>query len=337
MAVVVGLLNTFLSTRHGRGDEEHGRRELVASTLVSRTSPVVATLALGLLVDLAVGVVTALALVASQLAPGGALVAGLAFAVTGAVFLGIGLLANQLTATSRAANALAGGLVGLAYALRAAGDALGTGDLSALSLRSAWLSWLSPISWGEQTFAFTTNRLWPLLPGLALGAATAAAAVVMQSRRDLGGSLLTQRSGRARARRTLRSNLALDWRLQWPSVLGWTLGGALLGLFTGSLASAVVNGDLLNDQVRRVLASIALGGGADLVSLLISAIVGLVCILAAAAGVQSVLRLRSDEIDGGASWCSPPQSTGAPGCSTPCWWGRWRCWPLSSGWASPPG
>ncbi len=32
LAVVVGLMNTFLATRHGRADEESGRRELLAAS-----------------------------------------------------------------------------------------------------------------------------------------------------------------------------------------------------------------------------------------------------------------------------------------------------------------
>lgn len=300
MAVVVGLLNTFLSTRHGRADEEQGRRELLGATGTTRTAPVAATLMLGTLVDLAVAVVSWLALVALGFDPYGAGVAGLALGVTGFAFLGVGLLANQLTASSRAANALAGGLVGVAYALRASGDALGRADLTALSLQSAWPSWLSPIGWGQQTFAMSDNRLLPLLPGLALGVLGAAAALAVQSRRDLGHSLLAVRPGRTSASPLLHSQLGLTWRLQWPAVLGWTVGGALLGLFTGSLAGAVSQADLVNPQVTEVLASLAPGGGTDLVSLIIGAVVGLVCLLAAAAGVQSVLRLRADETDGGA-------------------------------------
>ena len=43
LAVVVGLMNTFFATRHGRADEERGRRELVGSTPVGRTTPLAAT------------------------------------------------------------------------------------------------------------------------------------------------------------------------------------------------------------------------------------------------------------------------------------------------------
>lgn len=300
LGVAVALMNTLLAARNGRADEEDGRRELVVATPVSRTAPVVATMLLGVGANLAVTVVAALALIAAGQDPTGSVVAGVALGATGFAFLGVGLLASQLASTSRAANALAGATVGLAYLLRAAGDALGTADLSRLTLRSAWPSWLSPLGWGEQTYALTDNQLWPLLLSLALGAATAAGALAVQSRRDLGHSLLIGRPGPATASPALRSNLGLAWRLHQPALSGWVIGGAVLGFFTGSLSAAVAGSTLDNPQIAQVLASLAPGGEVDVTSLLISAILGIVGVLAAAAGVQGVLRLRGDETGGGA-------------------------------------
>lgn len=298
LAVVVALLNTFLATRHGRADEERGRTELLLAAPVRRTAPVAATWALGSAVDVGVVLVAAGGFLMLGLPITGALLAGAALGVTGFAFLGIGLLAGQLAPTSRGANGLAGALVGAAYLLRASGDALGRADLDALTTRAAWPSWLSPIGWGEQTFAFTADRPAPLLLGLALGGLTGGAAMVVQARRDLGRSLLPQRAGRPAAGRGLRSGLGLAWRLQWPAVVSWTAGGAVLGFATGSLSSAVADVILENPQVREVLTSLAAGAQGDLVTVFLTAILSLVGVLAAAAGLQSVLRMRSEEADG---------------------------------------
>jgi len=228
----------------------------------------------------------------------GALLGGAALGVTGFAFLGLGLLANQLSPTSRAANGLAGALVGAAYLLRAAGDALGEVDLDRLTSRAAWPSWLSPIGWGEQTFAFTADRPAPLLLGLTLGVVAGAAAIVLQGRRDLGRSLLPQRAGRAAARPGLTSGVGLAWRLQRAAVLSWAAGGAVLGLATGSLSRAVADATLDNPQVRQVLTSLAAGAGGDLVGVFLTALLSMVGVLAAAAGLQAVLRMRSEETDG---------------------------------------
>lgn len=298
LAVVVALLNTFLATRHGRGDEEQGRRELLLAAPVRRTAPVAATWLLGTAVDVVLTGVAAGGFLALGLPLAGAVLAGAALGVTGFAFLGVGLLVNQVTPTSRAANGLAGALVGAAYLLRAAGDALGAVDLDRLTSRAAWPSWLSPIGWGEQTFALSANRPAPLLLGLALGALTGAAALGVQARRDLGRSLLRQRPGRATAGAGLRSGLGLAWRLQWPAVVAWTAGCAVLGLALGALARAVSDLTLDNPQVRQALSSLGGGATGDLVGVFLTAILSVVGVLAAAAGLQAVLRMRSEESDG---------------------------------------
>jgi ABC-2 type transport system permease protein len=298
LAVVVGLLNTFLAIRHGRADEERGRAELLLSGAVPRTAPVAATWLLGTAVDVVVAVVACAAFLALGLPAAGAVLAGAALGVTGFAFLGVGLLASQISPTSRAANGLAGAVVGAAYLLRAAGDALARVDLERMTAEAAWPSWLSPIGWGEQAFAFTANRPAPLLLSLGLGGLCGCTALVLQARRDLGRSLLLQRPGRATGSVGLRSGLGLAWRLQWPAVLSWAAGAAVLGFATGSLSRAVAGATLDNPQVRQVLSSLAAGAGGDLVGVFLTAILSLVGVLAAAAGLQAVLRMRSEETDG---------------------------------------
>jgi ABC-2 type transport system permease protein len=298
LAVMVGLLNTFLATRHGRGDEERGRTELLLAGAVRRTAPVAAAWLLGTAVDVVVAVVAGAGFLVLGMSVAGAVVAGAALGVTGFAFLGVGLLASQISPTSRAANGLAGAVVGAAYLLRAAGDALARVDLERLTAEVAWPSWLSPIGWGEQTFALTANRPAPLILSLALSGLCGSAALVLQGRRDLGRSLLIQRPGRAAAPARLRSGLGLAWRLQWPAVLSWAAGAAVLGLATGSLSRAVAGATLDNPQVRQVLSSLAAGAGGDLVGVFLTAILSMVGVLAAAAGLQAVLRMRSEETDG---------------------------------------
>lgn len=51
LALTIALMNTFLAVRHGRADEERGRRELIGATPVSRLAPLAATLTLGVLAN----------------------------------------------------------------------------------------------------------------------------------------------------------------------------------------------------------------------------------------------------------------------------------------------
>jgi ABC-2 type transport system permease protein len=298
LAVTVGLMSTFLATRHGRADEERGRRELVIAAPVPRSSSLTATLVLGLAANVAVGLLSMGGFVLGGADAEGAAVAGAALAITGIAFLGIGLLVGELVATSRAANGISSTIVVAAYVLRAAGDALGTPDLENLRLEPAWPSWLSPIGWGEQTFAFSENNLWPLSLGLGLAVVATGLAFAARSARDLGSSLLPERLGRATARPTLSTGLGLAWRLQWPSLVGWAGGTAVLGFVVGSLATAVGNAVFDNPQIAAVLQSLAHTTKDDVVALFLGSVFVLVGVLSAAAGVQAVLRLHDEESQG---------------------------------------
>lgn len=305
LAVVVGLLNTFLATRHSRADEERGTRELLLSTPVRRRTPLVAVVLVGALVDLMVAILSAAAFTAAGLPLGGAVVAGLALGGAGFAFLGVALVLSQLLPTSRATNGAASAVVAGAYLARAAGDALGRPDLDRLSLASAWPSWVSPIGWGQQTLAFTDDRLAPLLLQLGLGVVTITVAITLQHRRELGQSLVRERIGPRAAGPGLRSDLGLLWRLQRATVLGWAVAGIVLGLFTGSLASAIAGSELTIPAITDVLGSLSQDGQADVIDQFIAAIINLVAILAAAAGVQAVLRLRTEEQRGATELLRP--------------------------------
>jgi ABC-2 type transport system permease protein len=299
LAVVVGLMNTFFATRHGRADEELGRRELVAAAPIRRSTPLAATAVLGVIANAVLGLLLAGAFAAGEVGAAGALTAGATFPVTGLAFLGVGLLVGELAPTGRSANAIGAAFVIASYVLRAGGDSLGVAHLPSLTLDPAWLSWISPIGWGEQVLALTDNRVALLLPGLALALATGIVAFVVHARRDLGASILPDRPGRATASPALRGTFGLTWRLHRPALIGWAVGGAVLGLATGSLAHAV--GDLSasgSPQIVQTLKLIVPGGRGELVSLFFGVLMLLVGLLAASAGIQGALRLRQEEAEG---------------------------------------
>lgn len=297
-AVLVGLMNTFFATRHGRAEEESGGRELLGAAPLSRSASFASTVLVGLGADLALGLLGALAFVALGLPAGGSALAGAGLTVTGLAFLGVGLLASELAPTGRSANAIGGTVVGAAYALRAAGDALGTPNLAAQTLTPAWSTWASPIGWVEMTLPFTQGSAWLLLPGLALALVTTGCAAALAVRRDLGASILPERLGRATARPGLASLPALGWRLRRTGVVGWTVGAAVLGLAAGPLAKATASALKGDAQVQAIMSTLAGGASGALEWLVAAAVLGVVGMLAVAAGVQAVLREREEETSG---------------------------------------
>ncbi|MDQ1586876.1 MAG: polyether ionophore transport system permease protein [Microbacteriaceae bacterium] len=298
LALLAGLMNSFLAVRHTRAEEEFGRAELIGSTPAARTTPTVATIVYGILVNLVLGLVVALCFTAGTADAAGSFVAGLATAGTGIAFLGVGLLAAQFMRTSRGANGVAASAVTAAYLFRGIGDALGAPSADGLHVTPAWWSWLSPIGWGQRTQAYGANTLLPLLFDLALAATSIAIVFVLQAHRDSGASLLPGRAGRATARRTLSGSLGLAWRLQWPTIIGWCVGGALFGLLAGVLSKAVSEAVGVDATLRRTIASLVPGGHGTLAQIFISAIFVMVGVIAAACAIQVVMRMRQEEVAG---------------------------------------
>ncbi|TFC87605.1 polyketide antibiotic transporter [Cryobacterium sp. TmT2-59] len=300
IALMAAFMSAFLAVRHSRAEEASGRAELVGATPAGRLIPLVATMVHGVGTALAAGAAVALGLLAAGFEAAGSTLFGLAVAGTSVVFLGVGLVCAQIMRTSRGANGLASALIGVAYVLRAAGDAGGAPSADGLRITSAWPSRLSPIGWGQQTQAYTTNNPTPLLLDLAFAALLLGVALVLQAVRDLDSSLIAERPGREHARRTLRGSFGLAWRLQYPAILGWSIAGLFLGVVAGTLGETVVDLVRGNAAFEGILAGMAGGDRGSIIDVFTAALFGLIGILAAAAAMQAMIRMRQEEADGSA-------------------------------------
>ncbi|MGU3408473.1 ABC transporter permease [Microbacterium sp. M1A1_1b] len=298
VAILAGLMATFLVTRHARGDEERGRLEVLGATPVGRSTPLRAALVLGVVAEVVLGVGSALAMLLAGFAAGGSWLAGAAVAGVGLAFLGVGALLGQLLPTGRAANSAGVVVVVGAYLVRAVGDALGTPDLTRHTIAAAWPSFVTPIGWAEQVSPFREQRAGWLVALVALGAVAATVALVLQRDRDLGASLVRERPGRATAPRMLRSSAALAWRLHAPAAAAWAVGGGVFGLFAGGLSGAIRDAGAGDAGIQQVLRALASGGSSSLTDTFVVAVAGMAGVLGSAAGVQGVLRLRGEETEG---------------------------------------
>ena len=297
-AVLAGLMNTFLVVRHTRADEELGRGELVGATPVGRAAPLVATVLLALAANTALALAVALGYWGGGLPLGGSIAAAAAVASVGLVFASLTAVLCQLLPTGRSSNGTAAALVGLAYLLRGAADALGTPNPQLTRVETSPLSWLSPIGWGQQVRPYSEPTLAPVLLALGVSAALLLLALSLRARRDLGDSLLPERPGRATARLGGHGVVGLAWRLQRGAAVGWCVGGAALGLVAGGLAPVVADAVEGNASLAELIGSLVPGTQADIVDIFTAALLGIAGVLAGAAGVQAVLRLRSEEAEG---------------------------------------
>lgn len=308
---LAALMSTFLAVRHTRAEEEQGRSELVSATPASRTAPLTATILHGVLADLVVALLVSLAFLASGLGADGSFLAGFAVGGVGVAFLGVGLVAGQIMRTSRGANALAVWTVTALFLVCGLGNALGTPSDDLQRMESSWLTWLSPFGWAENTRAFDENTWWLLLPLFGLGLVLAGTAVALQSVRDLGEGFVATRGGRSTAGRLLSSPTGLVWRLTRGGVLGWSIGGLLLGILATSLSGVIDEFNQDNEAIRDMIAQMS--GGADTASATVAVFFSMLGILAACCAVQIACHARQEEAHG----------TAEPVLSTPVARVRW--------------
>ena len=296
LAMLAAFMSTFLAVRHTRGDEESGRAELISATPASRTLPFVATATHGLLANVLLGALTAGAFLAVGLDVEGAVLTGAAVGAVGVTFLGVGLLAAQLMRTSRGANAMAVWTLVVTFVLAGIGNAIGTPSDDLTRMESSWLTWLSPFGWGENTRAFDENLWWPAALALGVGVLLIAVSAMLVSARDLGGSFIAERRARADASAALSSPSGLVWRLTRGAVIGWAVGGLLVGILSTSLASIVQEVGASNPAVENILRQIS--GEGSIEQGTVTTFFTMLGVLAACAAVQVVCRARQEEAHG---------------------------------------
>ncbi|MFI8632643.1 polyketide antibiotic transporter [Microbacterium sp. NPDC077663] len=296
LALMAALMSAFLVVRHTRAEEEAGRAELVAATRAGRLAPLAATLFHGALANVVFGAVVAASLITIGLDAAGSVLSGLAAAATGLAFVGVAAVAAQLARTARTASAISVWAILLTYLLCGIGNAAGTPSADLQRMESGWLTWLSPFGWAENVRPYDADDPTPLLLTGGLTLVTVGVAVALHRARDLGEGILPERKGRAEATRGLRGSTALAWRLSRGAVLGWVVGALLSGALSTRLASVISGIAGTIPSLEAVVRSLASQG--SLAQSIVTVFFALVGILAAAAGVQTVLRARQEEARG---------------------------------------
>jgi ABC-2 type transport system permease protein len=294
----VALMSIFMTVRHTRAEEESERAELLRSGPVGRYAGATAAV-LGVAmanVAVAVGVVAVLVLYGFEAS--GSVAFGAALVGAGMVFCGVALVTAQVAASSRAALGLAVVVLGLSFVVRAVGDVAENG-----------LSWLSPIGVAQGIRAFADERWWVLAVPVLSALALFALAGVLAGHRDFGGGLLVERAGRAEARPSLASPLALSWRLQRASILGWAAGVAVLGFFYGFVADQA---EKMLEENPEIADYLALVGQASITDVFLATSILMAGLLASGFTIAAVLRMRSEETAGRADpVLATPVSRGA--------------------------
>ena len=281
--VAVGLMSIVVAVRHTRAEEEAGRTELLRSAPVGRYAGPVAALVLVAAMNAMVGLLLLVVLVGAGLPAGGSLALSAGTVLFGVVMAGVAGVMAQVSEHARAASGAAAALLGVFFAVRAAGD-LGDGTLS----------WVSPMGWALAVRPYAGDRWWVLLLLAAAAAVLVLVTLSLVDRRDVGAGLVPARPGRARASWALSGTLGLATRLHRTAGLGWAAGLLLLGIAYGSVGETVQ--DLVADN--EALAAIIAGSGVDLVDAFFAVAAGMIALAVGGFAVQVTLALRSEEDEG---------------------------------------
>jgi ABC-2 type transport system permease protein len=148
----------------------------------------------------------------------------------------------------------------------------------------------------QHIFPYGGNHWWPAVLTVIFAVAITWLGIALLARRDLGAGLLPDRPGPATAASSLRSPLALAWRLHRGLLAGWVAGFAALGLVFGAVAQSVA--DLVNGNSGLTQVFARMGGATGLVNSYFASAAGLLGLAAAGYAVQATLRLREEETTG---------------------------------------
>ncbi|WP_280305013.1 ABC transporter permease [Nocardia neocaledoniensis] len=282
MYAMIAIAAVLTVIRHTRVEEETGRAELVGATSIGRFAGLTGALLLTFGAATVAGIACAASLLATGLPVAGSVAWGASLAMSAIVWGAVAAVAAQVSAGARIARGVALGALGVAFALRAVGDA-GNGVLS----------WFSPLGWCLQIRPFADERWWVLVPLAAVAVGATLLAYQLLRTRDIGAGLLAERSGPVRAGAALSGSIGLAWRLQRGSMLAWTVGFALYGLLIGGSISSI--GGMLDgsDNLKEIIAS--LGGSADLEKSFVAYAIMMLAAAAAAYSVSAVLHLHEEE------------------------------------------
>ncbi|MGZ4119958.1 MAG: hypothetical protein ACXVQS_04790 [Actinomycetota bacterium] len=232
LGAIWGLL---LATRLLRGEEDAGRWELFLSGQTTR-----ARAATQAAIGLGVGVIalwapTAILTIAIgtsskvNISVGASLFFATSVVASAAMFMAIGMLVGQLSATRHDANVIGAGMLAGSYLVRMAAD-------SDAGIR--WLRWASPLGWIEELRPLTGSRGFAFLPIVALVTVVVAVSIRLAKQRDLEASAFASRDTAKPRTFLLGGQAGLTVRLTRPAIIAWTVAMVATGLVFGLVAQA---------------------------------------------------------------------------------------------------
>ncbi|WP_082233156.1 ABC transporter permease [Halobacillus massiliensis] len=286
-AVVVGIMNILLVTRHTRAEEEDGRLELVRALPSGKLSNVTAALSVICGANILLGLLVAVGLTGmgiESIDMEGALIYGASLSVTGIFFAGVTALIAQLSGNPRGTIGLSMAVLLIAYLVRAIGD-----------VSSETLSWFSPFGWIVRSEALVNNEWGPV--ALTLGAAVLLILIAfsLNTIRDVDAAFLPSKPGRKQASFFLLSGAGLPLSLQRTAIISWAIGMLVLGASYGSVLGDLESFFTNNDMMQELLTPVE---GVSLTEQFLTMLMAVLAMLSTILPMMAILKLKGEENKG---------------------------------------
>lgn len=281
---ITAFMSILLVIRQTRSKEDSGEAEIVASSVVGRYTQT----SVGLAVAWTASIFTGFLVFTSTVLLGGdiktSILLGASLAASGIMFAGVAAVASQFAAHERIATSWAVGILGISYLLRGLADTV---------VGAEWIALFSPLGWIQKVDVAAGNNYWPFWVFLIFTVAVTAVAYYLKSFRDFGQGIISAKPGLERAR-LARRPMGLTIKLLQGSIISWMAAFMLLGSTFGYVIDSVGKTFSANNNLASFI-GISDSAGADFTFEFARTLFGILGLLAAVYGVQTIIRLHGEE------------------------------------------
>jgi ABC-2 type transport system permease protein len=298
VVIIGGIWGLMLATKYFRGEEEAGRTELLLTGNTTARQAAKNTV-LGMSANLALMyliMAVLFTLIGKYKGVGYGTQSALFFALAAisstVLFVAVGSFTSQLMPTRTRATILGAAIFGVSFLLRAVGD----------TTSQHWVLNVTPLGWIEKLLPLVNSQPIWLLPILGSAIVLFVLTIWITGRRDLGDSIVADKSSAAPRTGLLSSPFTVAIRLTRTVSIGWALAIAFMGFLYGSLTMSVLqsiaNGPAKGKAFHKALSKLSHSSNISLATLFLGAIFLILMIAVMSYVASAVGKVRDEEAQG---------------------------------------
>lgn len=224
VSLIVSALHTI---SHTRKEEDLGLTEIIRSFKVGRLSNALAIIMETIFINIILTVFIYFVMVSfnvESVTKNGALLFSISIGLAGILGNAVAVLIGQIMPNASSSNGVTLGIIGILYIIRGYTDN-----------KNINLSYLNPLSWIYLTFPFTKNNYNILIYIIIFSIFMYILAFVLESKRDMGSSYITEKEGKGYGKKSFLSVKGFLLKINKGTIIGWNFTFLLLGIAYGSI------------------------------------------------------------------------------------------------------